>query len=209
MKMSRFEKILVNNALRAFAQRRFEAREFERLGGRSERARVLEVGCGRGVGVEILLDRFGAAEVDAFDLDPEMVALARSRLSRRLDGRVRLFVADATRIPCPSAFYDAVFDFGAIHHVPDWQQAVGEIARVLAPGGRFYFHEFTRKALQSWFHRTFTDHPKENRFDPAEFIEELARCGILVGGNFRVRFFEHMILGVGHRIAGTGLPSRP
>ena len=32
--------------------------------------------------------------------------------------------------------------------------------------------------LDSWAFRTFTEHPRENRFEPDEFAEELARHGL-------------------------------
>ncbi len=60
----------MNNPVRALMQRRYEARLLERLGGRLEGLRVLEIGCGRGIGTEIILEHFGAREVHAFDLDP-------------------------------------------------------------------------------------------------------------------------------------------
>ncbi len=199
MRLNWIEKALVNNPVRALAQRRYEARAFEQLGGRCEGMRALEIGCGRGVGVEVILDGFGAAAVDAFDLDPDMVERARRRLSRRPAGQVRLWVGDATAIPCPDAAYDAVFDFGTVHHVPDWRKAVREVARVLRPGGRFYFHEITREALDTWAYRTFTDHPREGRFDAREFVEEIARCGMAASA-WRTRFFGHFLLGVGCRV---------
>ena len=43
--------------------------------------------------------------------------------------------------------YDAVFDFGIIHHIPRWREALDEVARVLKPGGRFFFEEVLRDAL--------------------------------------------------------------
>jgi ubiquinone/menaquinone biosynthesis C-methylase UbiE len=46
-----------------------------------------------------------------------------------------------TAIAVPDSRYDAVFDFGIIHHVPDWRAAVAEVARVLRPQGRFYAEE--------------------------------------------------------------------
>jgi len=56
------------------------------MGGAAQGATALELGCGRGVGTELVLDVFGAAHVDAFDLDPEMVRAwgwpSRSNLRR-------------------------------------------------------------------------------------------------------------------------------
>jgi ubiquinone/menaquinone biosynthesis C-methylase UbiE len=131
---------MMNNPLREAIQRRFGAPRLLRLGGPMQRGHALEIGCGRGVGTELILDLLGANAVDAFDLDPSMVMLARERLRPR-GKRVRLWVGDASTIAAPDACYDAVFDFGIIHHVPDWRRAPAEVRRVLGPHGRFYAEE--------------------------------------------------------------------
>lgn len=120
MKLNRVEKALINNPVRALLQRKYEAPLLERLGGRVEGQRVLEVGCGRGVGTEILFERFGAREVHAFDLDPEMVEQARRRLHRYPSERLTLGVGDATAIEYNDESFDAVFDFAIVHHIPNW-----------------------------------------------------------------------------------------
>lgn len=189
----------MNNPVRALVQRRYEAALMERLGGRVEGQRVLEIGCGRGVGTEIIFERFGAAAVDAFDLDPDMIEQARRRLSGYVSDRLRLFVGDVTAINAPDAYYDAMFDFGIVHHVPDWKQAIREISRVLRPGGRFFFEEVTKQALDRWLYRAFLEHPTENRFTAKEFIAELERQGLSVGSNQIEWFLGDFIVGVGNR----------
>ena len=49
-----------------------------------------------------------------------MVARARQRLAPRGE-QVRLWVGDVTCIEAEDATYDAVVDFGIIHHIPDWR----------------------------------------------------------------------------------------
>jgi ubiquinone/menaquinone biosynthesis C-methylase UbiE len=180
--LNRIEKAIVNNPIRAALQRRFEARRLIDLGGRIEGGWALEVGCGRGAGVELILNQFGAGRVDAFDLDPQMVALARRRLAPRGD-RVRLWVGDVCRIPVPEQTYDAVFDFGIIHHVPNWRDAVAEIHRVLRPGGRFYAEEVLARFILNPVVRRLLDHPLEDRFDARQFAAALERHGFRVLGS--------------------------
>ena len=204
MKLNRVEKALMNNPVRALVQRRHEAVLMERLGGRVEGGRVLEIGCGRGVGTEIIFERFGAREVHAFDLDTDMIARARKRLSGYPGNRLTLFVGDAAAIKAEDASYDAVFDFGIIHHVPAWQRAVAEVARVLKPNGRFFFEEVSKRALDRWFYRTFLDHPKTNRFSAEEFIAELEKQGIMVGEKRLNWFFDDFVVGVGRRTKSNG-----
>jgi ubiquinone/menaquinone biosynthesis C-methylase UbiE len=197
MKLNRIEKVFMNNPVRALIQRRYEAAWLERLGGRADGLRVLEVGCGRGVGIEIIFEQFGAREVHAFDFDPDMVRLARRRLARYAPERLRLSVGDVTAIDEPDASFDAVFDFGIIHHVPNWPAAIAEVRRVLRQGGRFYFEEVTRHALERWSYRTFTLHPAANRFSAQDFVAELERHGVAVGHNFIEIFFGDFFIGVG------------
>ena len=211
MKLNRVEKALMNNPVRALVQRRHEARLMERLGGRLDGMRVLEIGCGRGVGTEIIFERFGAREVHAFDIDADMVEKARGRLSRYPPERLRLFVGDAAAVEAEDSFYDAVVDFGIIHHVPGWRRAVAEVSRVLRPGGLFLFEEVTRQALSRWFYRTFLKHPPpENWFTAREFVAELERQGIAVGGNVAGWFFGDFVVGAGRRgAAGQNSQARP
>ena len=190
----------MNNPVRALVQRRHEAVLMERLGGRVEGECVLEIGCGRGVGTEIIFQHFGAREVHAFDIDPDMIVRARSRLAGYPANRLTLFVGDATAINVNDASYDAVFDFGIIHHVPAWQRAIAEVARVLKPGGKFFFEEVTKRALDRWFYRTFLDHPTHDRFSADRFIAELQRSGIIVGEQHLEWFFGDFVVGVGRRV---------
>ncbi len=179
MLLNAVEKALMNNPVRAAVQRHFEARRLLAMGGPMAGGRALEMGCGRGVGTELVLDRFGAERVDAFDLDPRMVDLARKRLARRGD-RVRLFVGDAARIDAPDAAYDAVFDFGIIHHVPVWRDAVREAYRVLKPGGRFYAEEVLERFIRHPLWRRVLEHPMQDRFDRKGFATALADAGFRV-----------------------------
>jgi len=200
MKLNRVEKALMNNPVRALVQRHYESALMQQIGGRVDGERVLEIGCGRGVGTEIIFERFGAREVDAFDLDPDMIERARRRLSGYSRDRLRLFVGDVAAINAEDASYDAVFDFGIVHHVPAWQQAIVEISRVLRPGGRFFFEEVTKQALDRWLYRTFLDHPKHDRFSAGEFVEELEAQGIVVGENTKEWFFGDFVVGVGNKL---------
>jgi ubiquinone/menaquinone biosynthesis C-methylase UbiE len=164
MKLNLVETLLVNNPGRALVQRFYEAPLLQGLGGRLDGDRVLEVGCGRGAGSQVLIEQFGATQVVAVDLDWRQILRARRRISRFGGDKIALSVATVEHLPFPTGYFDAVADFGILHHVVAWQSALGEIGRVLKPGGRFFFEEVTQAALNRWVYRTFLDHPSENRF---------------------------------------------
>jgi ubiquinone/menaquinone biosynthesis C-methylase UbiE len=194
MLMNKAEKAVLNNPLRRAVQRHYEAPLLRRLGADLTGAHVLEVGCGEGAGAQTLLTRFGAAQVTAIDLDHAQVARARKRLRDRTDATVEQ--GDITALPLTDASVDAVADFGIIHHVPDWRAAIAEVSRVLTPGGQFLFEEVTSHALDRFSYRLLFEHPTEDRFSGAQFIDELERQGLVVGGRHTQRFFGDFVIGV-------------
>jgi ubiquinone/menaquinone biosynthesis C-methylase UbiE len=127
--------------------------------------------------VEIILDRFGAERVDAFDLDSRMVDRARRRLRSRGE-RVRLWTGDATSIRADDDSYDAVFDFGIIHHVPGWRDAIAEVERVLRPRGRFYAEEVFGAFISRRSVKRLLEHPEHDRFGHDQFCTTLAEVGL-------------------------------
>jgi ubiquinone/menaquinone biosynthesis C-methylase UbiE len=178
MKLNRLEFALVNNALRTASQRYIETPRLIGPRGSLAGKHVLEVGCGRGVGIEILLS-LDAEQVTGFDLDPKMIALAQMRLGKYGD-RARVFVGDAEAIDARDGSFDAVVDYGVIHHIPRWQQALKEIARILKPGGIFYFEDLLKGLISTWPAPLFFDHPQATQFYGREFRSELETAGLCV-----------------------------
>jgi demethylmenaquinone methyltransferase/2-methoxy-6-polyprenyl-1,4-benzoquinol methylase len=92
--------------------------------------RVVDVGGGSG--------RAGR-EVGATVLDP-----ARGMLKRAKAKGLETVQASATDLPLADGSVDAVFVVDALHHFPDHDRCLSEIARVLAPGGVLVVREFDR-----------------------------------------------------------------
>lgn len=95
---------------------------------------VLELGSGSGAMAEELLARFPSIRLTATDVDAAMVEAASRRLTPFGD-RVEVREADATRLPFPDGHFDAVVSFIMLHHTVQWEEALGEAARVLHPRG--------------------------------------------------------------------------
>jgi ubiquinone/menaquinone biosynthesis C-methylase UbiE len=94
--------------------------------------RVLDIGAGPGVFTRQLLDRGAACWV--VDLSYEMVATA----SRRVPGDLRracFMVGDLDRLPFADGSFDAAVCVGVLQYLPSLDFALGELARVTAPGG--------------------------------------------------------------------------
>lgn len=97
---------------------------------------VAEICCGSGEALRLLRGRYRRGV--GVDISVSMLKAAR----RGLAGDDILFVhGDATRLPLADARFDAVFCLGGIHHVNDRARLFREVARILKPGGRFYWRE--------------------------------------------------------------------
>lgn len=180
MKLNWLGRAAMNNAARAALQRNFVADSLFELGGTPNPGPALEVGCGGGVGLELIRERFGATHAVGLDLDPKMIARAR----RRLGGGALLALADAARIPAADRSFDAVFDFGALHLVPEWETALDEVRRVLRPGGAYYFEWVTGRALRALYPAVTEGFRAMAVPDPFALIAALGRRGIAVGDRF-------------------------
>lgn len=167
MKLNALEFALMNNPVRAALQRRVETPVLIGPPGSLAGKRVLELGCGRGVGVEILL-ALDAAQVTGFDLDPGMVALAQKRLAKYGE-RARVFTGNAEAIQLPDESFDVVVEYGILHHVPGWQKVLEEVSRVLKPGKLFYFEDLLKGFVSAWPMRALLDHPQETQFTGRQF----------------------------------------
>lgn len=206
MLMNALETAAVNNPARRALQRFYEVRSLTELGGRLDGGRALEIGCGSGYGTQLILERMGASSVDAIDPDPKMVERARRRLRRHANA-IRIVHGDALdlfgALGAADGSYDAVFDFAVIHHVEDWRAALDEVARVLRPGGRFYFVEVTSAALARPTYRRLFDHPENDRFAAGQFLAELPRHGLDAGPRWKTFVGSDYLLGVARRTGRT------
>lgn len=137
MRLNRVETVLMNNPVRSYVQWHSEASLLERLGGTTVDQSIIEIECGRGVGTEIVLERFRARRVLAFDFDPRMAAApdSGSGVFRRLAFRSRSLTPPHSLQP--DASFDAAFDFLVPFIMFPIGTAVSEVRRVLKPGGRF------------------------------------------------------------------------
>ena len=122
--------------------------------GLREGCRVLEVGCGRGVALPVLARLLRPKRFTGLDIDGALLRHARSRAQGLA---IDLLEGDVRGLPFPEASFDLVVDFGTCYHISRQVQALREIARVLAVGGRFVYETRASQLLahpvRSWGRR--------------------------------------------------------
>jgi len=180
MLLNSIEYWAMNNPLRGFVQRHYEAPRLKRLStGMADN--VLEIGCGQGAGARIIYDLFSPQRYVGIDLDPRMIRRARRKARALLNAT---FVeGDVSSLEFPDASFDLVIDFGIVHHIPNWKDALAEVHRILKVHGEFLFEDLS---LETWERgigipfKRIADHPYDQMFRKQEFADELDALGFSV-----------------------------
>ena len=122
--------------------------------------RVLDIGCGTGRLALALAER--GARVWGIDPSEEMLTEARANV----DGKVALKHGRAEALPFKDVWFEAAV-FRLVIHLVERRGALGEAARVLAPGGRVVLAPFSPDSLDRlWVTRLF---PAVAEIDRARF----------------------------------------
>ncbi|MGB6167431.1 MAG: class I SAM-dependent methyltransferase, partial [Geitlerinemataceae cyanobacterium] len=107
--------------------------------------RILDAGCGTGVGTEYLVHLNPQAQVTGIDLSPGALEVARERCQRSGADRVEfhnLSLYDAAEL---DGEFDLINCVGVLHHIEDPIRGIQALASKLAPGG--FFHIFVYAEL--------------------------------------------------------------
>lgn len=103
--------------------------KYERFAGQH----VLEIGIGQGTDMM----QFAKEGAICHGVDITQNHLKLTALNATLRGyKIDLHEIDATKLPFADNSIDCVYSFGVLHHIPEIDQVVKEIHRVLKPGGR-------------------------------------------------------------------------
>ena len=159
-----------------------EQRLIFELFGELEGRKLLDVGCGDGALVCAAVAR--GADAVGIDSDLAMLAAARALCGQRADN-VKFLEGRAEHLPFADGAFDVVAAVTVLCFVPDAGSVVGEMARVLRPGGRLVIGELGQwntwaalRRLRGWFgSRTW----KHARFRSESELRALAtRAGLTV-----------------------------
>jgi ubiquinone/menaquinone biosynthesis C-methylase UbiE len=139
-------------------------------------ARVLDFGCGTGVLFPSMLER--SMRIIGLDVSAEMLSKAPPV---GVGGGV--LRADGRSIPLATGGVDCVVCRGSIHHLSDREGVLGEIARVLRPGGVLAFSEpsndslLNRAARWAMYRASSGFHEDDEGFLRADVLPALDRAG--------------------------------
>jgi 2-polyprenyl-6-hydroxyphenyl methylase / 3-demethylubiquinone-9 3-methyltransferase len=153
--------------------------------------RALDVGCGGG----LLAEEFARLNFAVVGVDPSEKSLAVARAhaaGQRL--AIAYYCATGEALPFGNNTFDVVYCCDVLEHVNDVGQVIGETARVLRPGGTYFYDTINRtlqsrliviKLLQEWRWTALMPprlHDWHSFIRPAELWHALQDQGLMPGG---------------------------
>lgn len=148
----------------------------------------LDLGCGDGQLTKIIMEKVGTRKVVGIDIDPRETALAG-----KLNLYERIHVAPGDKIPEPDGSFDWVFSNSVLEHIPNIDDVIKEVARLLKPGGVFLltvpgdkFHQCLRGPLLPWVSQKSYMQEVDARFaclrywSAKDWADHLNPCGLKI-----------------------------
>ena len=161
---------------------------------------VLDGMCASGIETGFLLAR--GAQVTGLDISGNNIALYQAKWNRPSH------VASIHETQLPAGSFDMVYIFGGLHHViPLLDETMGEMHRVLKPGGRFVFVEPNKDTVinrlrQLWYKSDARFQPDEQALSYPALSAKYLALGfaeekVIYGGNFAYLLIaQSLILGI-------------
>ena len=166
-------------------EKRFR-RRFVGMAGLKPEDRVLDICCGTGSTTQLIAQSVGRGRVTGVDLSPDMLAVARKKVT---DPNVSFERASVDKLPFEDTSFDHVICSYGLHEIPQGLRtaALAEAGRVLKPGGRFLTLDYhlpryfpARQAIGA-FVKIF-EHDIAYRMMRADLAAEVSRSGLRLLG---------------------------
>ncbi len=180
MKMNNFEYFLMTFDPGRYAYLRGIVRKLRDISQMAREKKILEIGCGNGVGTRLIQEFFKPSEFIATEFDPRLVEIAKLK---NKGSKVSVEVGDATDLRFLDNEFDAVIGLSVIHHIPNWRECVKELQRVIKPNGLLIIKELSIETFEAPFGqiaRRFVEHPYDSMLGKAEFLECLELEGFRI-----------------------------
>ncbi|HEU4363165.1 MAG TPA: class I SAM-dependent methyltransferase [Mycobacterium sp.] len=166
--------------------------------------RVLEVGCGHGGGASYLMRALGPACYVGLDLNPAGIEFCRRR--HQIPG-MEFVQGNAEKLPFPPASFDAMLNVESSHCYPHFHRFLGEVARVLVPGGVFLYADVRRRVECAWWEAALASAPGLRVVSWREINDDVLR-GIELNSAQMGAVMDSLVPGFLRRIARQGAPVR-
>lgn len=149
---------------------------------------ILDLGCAGGFMAEALAER--GASVTGIDPAEEAIETAKQR-AKQVGQDIRYDTGVGEALPYDDGSFDTVVCVDVLEHVSDLTKVVSEIARVLRPGGMFFYDTINRNPVSTFAAVTVAEdllgllpkgtHDPKLFIKPAELVAEITNAGLVAG----------------------------
>ncbi|ORX81870.1 putative methyltransferase type 11 [Anaeromyces robustus] len=119
----------------------------------------LDIGCGIGNSIELLLKEFPESHFIGLDIAEKMIELAKKK--KLSPEHTEFIIGDAENLPfdghSPHQSFDVVICKETFHHFPHPEKFFTEVYRVLKPNGRFIIFDFATTEISRWIKNNITN----------------------------------------------------
>jgi ubiquinone/menaquinone biosynthesis C-methylase UbiE len=115
------------------------------LAFRRPQGKILDVGTGTALIPIEFCKQSPHGSITAVDAAHHMLKVAQANVDRAgLSSRIKLQHGDAKKMPFADGTFDAIMSNSIVHHIPDPENVLQEIARVVKPGGVVFLRDLMR-----------------------------------------------------------------
>jgi SAM-dependent methyltransferase len=156
---------------------------------------VLEIGFGPGIGIAMAAALAKQGKIFGLDFSKDMVKKASRRNRVLIDaGNVELKFGSLNPAPFPGNSFDKIFAVNVVYFWPRPEQELGEIARMLKPGGRAVLYFSDRLFMDTV---PYTNTGVFKKYTAEEFLPVISGCAFS-----KVRFESKVHMRMGKEFLG-------
>lgn len=170
---------------------------------------IIDLGCGPGLFLRDLGERYPAAALYGYDVTAAMVAYGRALAFPGAPPTLEVLDVAIQPLPHAPGSTHLVSMSSVLHVLDEPLPVLAEIRRVLAPGGVFLLHDWIRQPLQAYLawrrermnegeaenlRRGFRLFPVHNKYTPEDWRWLLAKAGLAVRHQGQLRPSHHLFV---------------
>jgi ubiquinone/menaquinone biosynthesis methyltransferase len=107
---------------------------------------LLDLCCGTGKSTIACLPYIQTGHITGIDNSEGMLEVARKKFSKEIEaGKMTFDLQDAMKLDFPENSFDAIFMAYGLRNMPDYDQCLANLHRILKPGGKICIHDYSLK----------------------------------------------------------------